>query len=488
MMTLSRRSFLRRAVLTSMGYPLAVANVAWPQTPSSRTSQRIAIVGAGIAGLVAAYELSRSGYEVSVFEARLRPGGRVHTLRDVFADDLYVEAGALDFGEACTTLLKYIREFKLSPRRLGERDDGKPFGRDIYFADGRRLSTAANGSVDWPYALTPEEKQLGVQGLWAKYLHPMIDRVGTPGGAGWPNIEAQRLDGRTIDEFLRAQGASAAVISLLAFSFLGEGLSVESALADLWWQQFFEKDIQVMTLRGGNDQLPKAFSARLSERLHLGAELRSLRQSPQGVTLSVMQGGKLHQVEADRVVLAIPFSVLRLVDLDASFSAGKRAAIANLRYVSQSHLYLQCRTRFWREQGLSGYVWSDLPVHSIGDATEAQLGTRGVLEIENAHHSSQILTGLSAAERVPWALAQTRQIFPDLDEYFEGGTSVCWDLEPYSLGGCAYFAPGELTSLYPHISRSEGRVHFAGEHTARIFTMEGAAESGFRVAEEIMRT
>jgi monoamine oxidase len=486
-MSLSRRSFLRRAVLTSMAYPLAVGEAAWPQTFSPRNSRRVAIVGAGIAGLIAAYELSRSGYEVSVFEARLRPGGRVHTLRDVFANDLYVEAGALDFGEACTTLLKYIREFQLSPRRLGERDDGEPFGRDLYFASGRRLSTAADGSVDWPYPLTPEERQLGIQGLWAKYLHPLIAKVGTLGGTGWPNGEARRLDERSINEFLRAQGASPAVISLLAFSFLGEGLSVESALADLWWQQFFEKDVQVMTLRGGNDQLPKALAANLGGRLHLGAELRSLRQNQEGVTLSVMKGGKLHQVEADRVVIAIPFSVLRLVDLDASFSPGKRAAIANLRYASQSHMYLQCRTRFWREQGLSGAVWTDLPLHSIGDATEAQPGTRGVLEIENAHQASQIVTGLPAAERVPWALVQMRQVFPDFDEYFEGGTSVCWDLEPHSLGGCAYFAPGEYTSLYPHIARSEGRVHFAGEHTARIFTMEGAAESGVRAAEEIMR-
>src|SRR5271155_3087043 len=107
-MSLSRRSFLRSAVLSSMAYPIALADVTRAQTPRPRTPRRIAIVGAGIAGLVAAYELSRSGYEVSVFEARLRPGGRVHTLRDAFADDLYVEAGALDFGAACTTLLKYI--------------------------------------------------------------------------------------------------------------------------------------------------------------------------------------------------------------------------------------------------------------------------------------------------------------------------------------------------------------------------------------------
>jgi monoamine oxidase len=70
-------------------------------------------------------------------------------------------------------------------------------------------------------------------------------------------------------------------------------------------------------------------------------------------------------------------------------------------------------------------------------------------------------------------------------ENFEGGTSVVWDEEPWSLGAGAYYAPGEMTTMFPHVASVEGRVHFAGEHTSELFVMEGAAQSGVRAAREV---
>jgi monoamine oxidase len=242
-----------------------------------------------------------------------------------------------------------------------------------------------------------------------------------------------------------------------------------------------------MTIRGGNDRLPKALAKRLGQRIHFGTELRALRQTGNKVTLSVGQAGHQSEIEAGRVVLALPFSMLRRVDLDDSFSVGKRRAIMELRYTSQTHVYLQSRTRFWRAQGLSGSSFTDLPVHVTGDATEMQAGSRGVLMTENAHHGSQLATALPPDERVTWALEQVRHIFPEIEDNFEGDTSVAWDQEPSSLGGCAYYAPGELATLFPFVANPEGRVHFAGEHTGRIFTMEGAAESGIRAAREVLK-
>jgi monoamine oxidase len=271
-------------------------------------------------------------------------------------------------------------------------------------------------------------------------------------------------------------------------SFLGEGFELESAAADLWWQRFLDEDNrQPMTIRGGNDQLPKAIAKRLGQRIHFGTELRALRQTGSKVNMSVHQAGHQSEIEADRVVLAIPFSMLRQVDLSDSFSPGKRRAIADLRYTSQTHIYLQSRSRFWRAQGLSGSATTDLPMHVMGDATEMQAGSRGILMTENAHHGSQLATAVAPEERVAWALGQVSRVFPEIEENFEGGTSVAWDQEPWSMGGCAYYRPGELTTLFPFVARAEGRVHFAGEHTGRIFTMEGAAESGIRAAREVMR-
>jgi len=78
------------------------------------------------------------------------------------------------------------------------------------------------------------------------------------------------------------------------------------------------------------------------------------------------------------------------------------------------------------------------------------------------------------------------KIHPGLTSNFEGGTSFSWDYDPFALGSWAYYAPQEMTAMYPDVSKSEGRIHFAGEHTSALMgTLEGAAESGVRAAGEI---
>jgi monoamine oxidase len=76
-------------------------------------------------------------------------------------------------------------------------------------------------------------------------------------------------------------------------------------------------------------------------------------------------------------------------------------------------------------------------------------------------------------ERVRWALEYLAKVHPGFAENFEGGTSFSWIEEPWSLGAWAYYAPGEVAALYPHVASPEGRIHFAGEHTTMNMTMEG---------------
>src|SRR4029450_5278464 len=76
-------------------------------------AQRIIVIGAGMAGLSTAFELSGLGHEVTVLEARTRPGGRVFTLRESFADGLYADAGAMQVYDSHTRAQKYIKQFEL---------------------------------------------------------------------------------------------------------------------------------------------------------------------------------------------------------------------------------------------------------------------------------------------------------------------------------------------------------------------------------------
>jgi monoamine oxidase len=482
---IDRRAFLKTSMGSLAALALAPRSFAQGfQVAPAAKPQKVIVVGAGIAGLVAAFELMQSGHDVTVFEARMRPGGRIHTLRDEFADGLHAEAGAIDFGDAYTVLQHYISAFNLPFNEDGatEKVSG---AKDVYYLNNKRYLVGSGSELDWPYALSAEERKLGLHGLWVRYLTPVMQRIGKPTDAGWPSSTARELDGLTINDFLRKQGASDAVLAVLRMTFLGEDYDHISALQDMVWQPFFDRNNKWMNLKGGNDLLPKAFAERLGKRMRYGAALRRLTQDKNRVHLSVTRGGALEQVDADRVILTIPFSTLRNVELDDSFSAQKRAVISKLRYDSASHVFLQSRSRFWMEQGISGFATTDLPIRVVLNYTEAQPGPRAILGIETEGTNSRLIAAMKPKERVRWSLENVTKIYPEMAENFEGGTSVVWDDEPWSLGAGAYYAPGEMTTMFPHVARPEGRVHFAGEHTSELYVMEGAAQSGIRAAREV---
>jgi monoamine oxidase len=481
-----RRTFLKNSIVSGAALALAppfLARRAARAGPVGR-SQKVIVVGAGIAGLTAAYELMNAGHDVTVLEARMRPGGRVHTLRDEFSDGLYAEGGAYDFSDAYTLLQHYIRLFNL-PVEETDAAEKRIDANDVFYLRGKRYVVAAGTSPDWPYQLSKEERKLGPEGLWNRYMAVASGQIRDPLTPDWPDAAARKLDAGTVNEFLRKQGASEGVISLLQMASLGEDFSYVSALQDVMWQTFFDRGKTWSKLRGGNDQLPKAFAEKLGTRMHYGAEVRRVTQDKEKVTLSVSRAGQLEQVEAERVVLTIPFSVLRGVELDSSFPPQKRSVIANLQYYPLTRIYLQSRSRFWTQQGTSGSADTDLPIRTIVDHTSSQPGTRAILGTETSGPNARVVTGMTPEERLRWGLANVSKVFPEMGENFEGGTSIVWDQEPWSIGAAAYYAPGEMTTMFPHVATVEGRVHFAGEHTSTLFVMEGAAQSGVRVAHEI---
>jgi monoamine oxidase len=484
----SRRRFLQGSVASGAALALAPRDFARPfdVVPAVRP-QKVIVVGAGIAGLVAAFDLMQNGHDVTVFEARMRPGGRVHTLRDHFADGLHAEAGATSIGDAYELLLGYIRLFNLPLTEVGAVEKARG-AKDVYYLAGQRDVTPPGADPNWPYQLSSQERKLGLQGLWDKYALPAASRMGDPAAPEWPSPAARDLDSVTLNEFFRKQGATDAVIAVLRMTFLGDDYDHVSAHQDMVWQAFLDRNKKWMQLRDGNDLLPAAFAQRLGKRMNYGVALRKLSQDKDKVHLSVSRGGAMEQVDAERVVLAIPFSTLRNVELDDSFSAKKRTVISRLRYDSAVQMYLQSKSRFWIEEGLSGFANTDLPIRNVLDCTEGQPGSRAILGIETAGAASRLAAAMNPAERIRWGLKNVSKIYPEMAANVEGGTSIVWEEEPWSLGCAAYFAPGEMTTMFPYVAKPEGRVHFAGEHTSQLYFMEGAAQSGVRAAREINLT
>ena len=254
--------------------------------------QKVIIVGAGIAGLTAAFELMNAGHDVTVLEARMRPGGRVHTLRDDFSDGLYAEGGAYDLSDAYTLLQHYIRLFNLPFEESGaaEKNAG---ANDVFYMQGKRYIVRAGTSPDWPYQLSKEERNLGPDGLLNKYMAAAAGQIKHPLTPGWPDSAARQLDAVTVNEFLRKQGASEGIISFLRMTFLGEDFDYVSALQDMTWQPFFDRGKTWAKAARRQRPITPSLRQRLGTRMRYGAAVRRVTQDKDKVRLSVSRAGSV---------------------------------------------------------------------------------------------------------------------------------------------------------------------------------------------------
>jgi monoamine oxidase len=486
---LNRRDFIRQSIVTAAfssfsSHSLAVS---LNRVQIKAEPKKVIVIGAGLAGLSAAYELLQAGHDVTILEARMRPGGRIHTLREPFSDDLFAELGADGiYPTDPDYCMKYVKLFDL-PIVLR-----KPLTQPLlYYFRGKPVKRAQGFEADLPLNFKDEERKLGLSGMRQKYINPAIEEINKAIAAGTPEA-LNEYDRISLAEALRRRNLSPDAAEFLRsaeLSFMGKEANDYSALHFLAKVALFRSITNPFyMIEGGNDHLPKAFAAKLASRIHYNSPVVGLEQNPKGVRVIFLQAGVRETMEAGYVVCATPFSTLRHIDITPPFSVEKRKAISEINYASVSRVLIQSRRKFWLDDNLSGSVITDLPVNSIGDATARQKGIRGILGSYVTGANSVKVTAMKENERVQFMLEQTRKVFPKIMEYYEGGVSKCWDEDPWSRGAYVYFKPNQLTATLPYIARPEGRIHFAGEHTSTVMlqgSVQGALESGNRVAGEV---
>lgn len=481
-----RRDFLKQGVVAASAFSApSLDRFASNQGGLQRRSppKKVIIMGAGLAGLSAAYELTQAGHDVTILEARTRPGGRVHTLRDPFADGLYAEAGATRIPNHHHFTLKYVNLFGLTL------DPFEPVDlSSVYYVRGKRFLVRRGQKVEWPYDLTAEERMLGLNGLQKKYTQVLLDKLGDVSDPNWPSHDVlKKYDHMNRSDFWRSRGASPEAIALLSLGGIDDRADARSTLLMFRNQALNRNLTHHYKIRGGNDLLPKAFALRLSEKIQYGMPVIRIEQSTEAVKAVFAIGGTYQTLTGDRLICAIPFSVQKDVEVAPAFSVEKQRAIEQLPYLSASKICLQSKSRFWVTESQSGFATTDLPVRAVYDMTYKQQGTRGILQAFPISVHSRRITAMTEHERINLALEQVEMIYPGMRKHFEGGVAKCWDEDQWAHGASAYYKPGQFSSLLPHVARPEGRIHFAGEHTSVWIDgwMQGALESGNRVAHEV---
>jgi len=484
----TRRRFLQQA---SLGAGAVGAGLARPgrvaagtRLGASSQPKRVIVLGAGLAGLAAAWELQEAGHEVTVLEARTRPGGRVHTLRAPFADGLYAEAGAVAFSTNYTHANRYIDALGL------EREDwAVPELRPLYFLNGRRFALAPDQPTDWPYALTAEEQRLGPLGIVQRYVIDTLPSEITDPDS-WKRPPLAGLDRVSLGQYMREHGASAAAVELIRDTqWFGAGIEIISALTSALSNFGLFAAARPFVLAGGNDRLPHGMAKRLSRSVRYGVRVVGIRDRGTGVEVRSYRGERAETFEAERVVCSLPATVLRDVSIEPALADDQRAAIAQLPYLDTTRTYLQVSRGFWFDEGVTGSAATNLPIMDVARQPSSRAGAAGeriVLESHVRGPQARRLAARPEREIVEHTLREMTKVHPRIGEFCEGGVVKAWSEDPYALAAYSWAGPGDVGRYLESLQRPHGRIHFAGEHTSILSaSMEGALRSGVRAAREV---
>jgi monoamine oxidase len=454
--------------------------------PTASPGKKVVVIGAGMAGLTAAYELRRAGFEPIILEAQQRVGGRVCTLREPFSDGLYAEAGAMRIPKAHDLTMGYVDKLnvQVAPFTMGNQNA-------YYHLHGKRIRIKdANANPDvLGFEVAPHERGKTAAQLWADCLKPLMQMLEEHGSAAWPEIVA-RYDQYCTREFLEASKWSEGAIEMFGLLADQEAL-MNASFLELFREEAGNYYTNMVEVVGGMDHLPRAFLPELRGHIRFGARMTAIDQSADSITVHYETAAGPAQVSGDYAIITIPFAALRHVEILKPFARAKQKAIRQLHYDASAKILFQCRRRFWEDDDgiFGGGTITDLPIRVVFYPDHHRETGRGVILASYTwSEDAQRWGSLSPADRITQALDDLAEIHPQIKTEFEVGTSKMWHDDEFAGGAFALFDPGQQSLLYEQIIAPEGRIHFAGEHASLAHAwIQGAIESGLRVAHEIHR-
>jgi monoamine oxidase len=453
--------------------------------PRASRPAKVIVLGAGMAGLTAAYELVRAGHEPTILEAQNRVGGRIKTLRESFSPGLYAEAGAMRIPKVHTLTLHYVNQFglKTAPFTMGNLDA-------YCFVRGRKQRWRdAMGNPDcFGFEVAEIERGKTTGQLWDSAVLDLRTALEENGPEYWDEVRSQ-FDNFSVREFLRER-CKWSEEAIEMFGIL-ENLEarMDSSVVALLRERLTHSFNDLVELEGGMDHLPNSFMPYLGNRIRFGAKITSIDQSPSGVTVHYQTLAGRKQIHGDYAIITLPFPVLRHIEMLQPFSYPKQRAIRQLHYDASGKVLLQCRRRFWEEdEGIhGGGTETDLSIRSLWYPDHGKETGRGILLASYTWaEDAQRWGWLSPEDRIREAIEDVSQIHPQIRDEFEVGASQMWHNDEFAGGAFALFQPEQETLLYETICRPEGRLYFAGEHASLNHRwIQGAIESGLRCADAI---
>lgn len=512
---MTRRDFIQKVACASgSAYAALRALNLQPPSPTHTLPQRqgegggheVVILGAGVAGMSAAYELRKIGYACTVLEAKARPGGRCWTVRGgttstetdgttqtaAFDDGLYINPGPARIPQHHTATIDYCREFDIDLEVFNndnesayyyienEDDDCALANRPVR---AREVETDLRGYAAELLAKSINQDALDVP-LSEEDAERMVDYLRREGGLS-PDLF---YNGSTRRGYTTPPGAwdqpgeMAPPFDLDALIRCGFGDEYSDAYS-------FNQQPTMFQPVGGMDRIAYGFAERVNDMVEYEAVVDGIyKEADGGVRVTYQDAdGAAQALNADYCICTIPLSVLQ--GIPNNLSEKKKQAIRGVFYAPAAKIGLQFSERFWEtEEAIYGGVTrTNMDITQIWYPCSDYFAKKGVLLGYYTFNGTAVkVSNRSPAERTALALRQGRKIHPQYDDYFENAFSIAWHRMPYQKGGWASYTDFARETFYPRLIEPDGPIYLAGEHTSYLpGWMAGAIESAHRVVDSI---
>jgi monoamine oxidase len=493
---LTRRRFFERlaavggvslamAGMDALGFGFSSAHAEPPPLSGGGDKKKVVILGAGLAGMTAAYELTKAGYECEILESRSFAGGRCQTVRNgttvtdlagntqtcEFDTGLYLNNGPWRIPYHHRSTLHYTKLFGV-PLEIFVNDNDASY---VYFEKGSgplskkavrkgQIAADARGHTaeliakvaqrgDLDAAITPADRDLFIAYMVNEgRLSPKDLHYGGTDGRGYAVHPGAGLD----------PGPGKPSVPY----------SMTDVLHSQTWQVLtsvteYDQQRTMFQPVGGMDQIAKGFERHVGPMIRYSSPVERIRQSAAGVNVSYRDAfGDKGEIVADYCICTIPLSVLR--QIDGGFSKPFKAAMDAVSYAPVNKIGLQMKRRFWEEDDFiyGGHIYTDMPgIGSISLPSTGWQGQKGVILGYYAFAAEAArISAKSPADRAKFAVAAGQKVFPQYAENFENAFSFSWHLEKNNLGGWADWSDDARKSAYPVLLEPDGRIYLAGEH------------------------
>ncbi len=479
---ISRRQLFKASLIATGAVSAVTVNNL--TTVAKESKEPVLIVGAGIAGLTAGYYLQQAGIPIRIVEASNRVGGRIRSEQQAVGTLKTIELGGEFIDSGHQTIRKLAQELGLEIVDLFASDTG--LNSEIRWFDNRAVEASKLVAAFMPLA-----KQMAQD---AKAAGEVTYKTA--------NAVARKLDQLSISDYLQKYCADALLRRFIEVAYKNEyGLSVQKQSAlnlllligkDPSKIEIFGSSDQRYYIKGGNQQITDRLAAKLANSIELNTSLESIRSSSSGrYQVSLSGKGRSQEQMYERVILTIPFSILRQINLDVQLPKAKQFAIKELGYGTNTKLITGYRDRLWRSKyGSNGQVFGELSILSeTWESARYTSDQQGVIVNFTGGELGQKVAKMQPNTAGREFVTDLQKIFPGVKDSYLGKSLITnWIDSPYSRGSYACYLVGQWTKFAGAEGERVKNLFFAGEHCSLEAQgyMEGGCGTGLVAAKAII--